>query len=881
MCIRDRYEILDIKSDGTGTGQISRVGYDVFYEGNKIGDVSSLEDGIGQALRIDFGTASIDAVQALVRNLTYTDTFVIRSSGQRSLSLIIQDSDGLNTSYTINVSVNDHPDRPATGPPVVVNNKLTIENGALKSIASNNIKFADADNVAADLTITVSAVTHGQFEYIANGGVTITTFTQEDINNGLIQFVHDASGIIPSYQLTATDPSSNVFGPNLAAINFSNGSVDNLSIYENKIGVGIISNANITGSATYSITGGADSSSFTINSSSGSLTFITAPDYETDAHSYVVEVTVIGSSTGTDVRTVNVLLQDINESPTISGTNPTNTLDPSTPDSYSFTPVATDPENAALTFSITNKPAWASFNVSTGELTITDPSNTIAAADTGSYSDIQITVNDGINSASLAAFFINVVNNNAPVANAQTGVLTNEDTATAITLGATDADSDPLTYTLVSTPTNGALTGTAPNVTYTPNANYFGSDSFSFKVNDGAADSNTAAITITVADINDLPTVSSQSVSTPEDNALAIVLAATDSDGSIVSYTANSPTHGLLTGVAPNLTYTPDVNFSGSDSFTFTATDDDSGDSLPTTVNITVTNVNDAPVIAGTPVTTIAEDTAYSFTATATDDDGDTLVFSITGAPSWLNINSATGVISGTPTNSDVGTTSNLVVTVTDPSNASDSLTTFAITVTNVNDAPVIAGTPVLEVRALASFGFTPTATDDDAGDTLTFSIANKPVWAILDTLTGQLSGIPAVTQVGDYAGIVISVTDSQNESADLLGFTIRVSTAADTDGDGVPDVKEQEEGTDPTDPEDKKDTDGDGVPDYIEERDGTDATDPTDIKDTDGDSVPDYIEERDGTDPTDPEDKKDTDGDGVPDYIEAVSYTHLRAHET
>ncbi|MBA6340590.1 hypothetical protein H4J59_06230, partial [Colwellia sp. MB02u-10] len=65
---------------------------------------------------------------------------------------------------------------------------------------------------------------------------------------------------------------------------------------------------------------------------------------------------------------------------------------------------------------------------------------------------------------------------------------------------------------------------------------------------------------------------------------------------------------------------------------------------------ITVTNVNDAPVISGTPATTIAEDTPYSFTATATDDDnGDILVYSITGAPNWLNINSATGVLSGTP----------------------------------------------------------------------------------------------------------------------------------------------------------------------------------------------------------------------------------------
>ncbi|GAB2607857.1 hypothetical protein GCM10026987_02060 [Belliella aquatica] len=90
-----------------------------------------------------------------------------------------------------------------------------------------------------------------------------------------------------------------------------------------------------------------------------------------------------------------------------------------------------------------------------------------------------------------------------------------------------------------------------------------------------------------------------------------------------------------------------------------------------------------------------------------------------------------------------------------------------------------------------------------------------------------------------------------------------------DSDGDGVPDVEEIKDGTDPTDPEDFKDTDGDGVPDFVEDKDGTDPTDPEDFKDTDGDGVPDYVEDKDGTDPTNPEDFKDTDGDGVPDHVE------------
>jgi Ca2+-binding RTX toxin-like protein len=86
-------------------------------------------------------------------------------------------------------------------------------------------------------------------------------------------------------------------------------------------------------------------------------------------------------------------------------------------------------------------------------------------------------------------------------------VTTAEDTAVAITLTATDATNDPLTYTVLTEPDNGTLSGTAPNLTYTPNANFSGSDSFTFKVNDGTADSNIATVSITVTPVNDAPTI--------------------------------------------------------------------------------------------------------------------------------------------------------------------------------------------------------------------------------------------------------------------------------------------------------------------------------------------------------------------------------------
>src|SRR5438093_12568935 len=113
--------------------------------------------------------------------------------------------------------------------------------------------------------------------------------------------------------------------------------------------------------------------------------------------------------------------------------------------------------------------------------------------------------NDGALNSTVATVSITVTAvNDAPVANAQS-VTTAEDTARAITLTASDVEGDALTYSIVSGPSHGALSGTAPNVTYTPAANYNGADSFTFKANDGVIDSAEATVSITVTAVNDAP----------------------------------------------------------------------------------------------------------------------------------------------------------------------------------------------------------------------------------------------------------------------------------------------------------------------------------------------------------------------------------------
>jgi len=182
---------------------------------------------------------------------------------------------------------------------------------------------------------------------------------------------------------------------------------------------------------------------------------------------------------------------------------------------------------------------------------------------------------------------------------------------------------------------------------------------------------------------------------------------------------------------------------------------------------------NRAPTITGTPPTSVSAGSAYSFTPSASDLDNDTLGYTVANKPAWAAFDTATGRLSGTPTSQNVGTFSGIVITVSDgKTGGTASLAAFTITVNAApNNKPTISGTPTTSVNAGVAYNFQPTAADAD-GDTLTYSIQNKPSWATFSTTTGKLSG---TTTAGTYSGIVISVTDSK-DTASLQPFTITVT---------------------------------------------------------------------------------------------------------
>jgi VCBS repeat-containing protein len=234
--------------------------------------------------------------------------------------------------------------------------------------------------------------------------------------------------------------------------------------------------------------------------------------------------------------------------------------------------------------------------------------------------------------------------------------------------------------------------------TYTPIANYNGTDSFTYKANDGSTDSNEATVSLTINPVNDAPVATDDSYSVDEDGTLNVSSAAlgilsndSDVDGdTLTALLVSGPANGTLTlNSDGSFTYTPEANYNGTDSFTYKA-NDGSTDSNEATVSLTINPVNDAPVMDAIADRTANEGELISFAATASDiDAGDTLVYSLDSAPAGAAIDPNTGQFTWTPADGDA--TASITVRATDSGGLHDTKT-FNITVINVAPILTISG---------------------------------------------------------------------------------------------------------------------------------------------------------------------------------------------
>ncbi|MFH0920855.1 MAG: putative Ig domain-containing protein [Fibrobacterota bacterium] len=270
-----------------------------------------------------------------------------------------------------------------------------------------------------------------------------------------------------------------------------------------------------------------------------------------------------------------------------------------------------------------------------------------------------------------------------------------EDSPWTLTAGVTDPDAgDTHTWSIVSGPAGLAISA-AGVMTWTPSNTDVGGRSLTIRVTDAGGLSATSALTLVVTNVNDAPSFTTVLTldSVYEDALYSRTLAATDPDvGDVLAYgLVTAPTGMTLNSTTGAVSWTPSNADVKVPAVIFVKVQDVTGLSDTISYTLRVLNVNDAPVLAALAPDSVYEDSAYARTLRATDPDsayGEGLTFSLLGKPAGMRIDSATGFLSWTPSNVNVGV-SPLAVVVTDKAGAADTAS-FTLKVLNTNDAPTV-----------------------------------------------------------------------------------------------------------------------------------------------------------------------------------------------
>lgn len=234
--------------------------------------------------------------------------------------------------------------------------------------------------------------------------------------------------------------------------------------------------------------------------------------------------------------------------------------------------------------------------------------------------------------------------------------------------------------------------------------------------------------------------------------------------------------NATLLGNATTLTY-PAMEAVGSEYVVVRVIFEDSSVALAFKSVTTTPYQNTLTIISGTPITSLYQDDSYSFTPTIVNEDDDPLTFNATNLPNWLSVDTKSGKLYGTPTNSDVGIARDINLSVDDGKDVV-TLPLFDITVINVNDAPTLSGTPPAIAYEDSNYSFAPIAIDIDANTTLLFSSQAFPAWLHLDPQTGVISGVPNYSDVGIKSALRLIISDGI--ATDTIEFRLEILSVND-----------------------------------------------------------------------------------------------------
>jgi len=447
-----------------------------------------------------------------------------------------------------------------------------------------------------------------------------------------------------------------------------------------------------------------------------------------------------------------------NGAPSISGTPATSVT---SGQAYSFSPSASDPEGSRLSFSIAGRPSWASFDTATGTL-----SGVPSASHAGTYGGIVITASDGQLSASLPAFTITVTAANSPPTIGGTPATTVvEGELYGFVPTASDPDGNPLTFSISNRPswaTFTASTGLLSGVPPVGSANTYANVRIS--VSDGTSTVSLAPFSITVTPKpNSPPTIwGVPATSVTSGQTYSFRPSASDPDSDPITFAVQSlPGWATFDTATGTLSGTPTWQQAGTyPNIVISASDGRASASLaPFTV--TVTAANTPPQISGRPADSVTVGQAYSFTPTASDPEGQRLTFSIANRPAWASFDSTTGRLAGTPTASNVGVHSGIVISASDGS-LSSSLPAFSIAVAS---APTVGS---------ATLRWTAPTTNVD-GSPITDLAGYRIVY-------GQSAG--ALSQSLTIASATITSASIENLSTGTWYFAVKAYTSANVESD-------------------------------------------------------------------------------------------------
>ncbi len=415
-------------------------------------------------------------------------------------------------------------------------------------------------------------------------------------------------------------------------------------------------------------------------------------------------------------------------------------------------------------------------------LTATTPAHAAATV------DVKVSDKDGKSTATKTGGFTytSTSTNAAPVANNDSYSVNEDNTLTVPAAGVagvlandTDADGNSLTAIKVSGPANGTLTLNANgSFTYTPGANYRGTDSFTYKANDGTLDSNTATVTITVNPVNDAPTANAGGpYSGNEGSQITFTGSGSDMDaGDTLTYSWNFGDGSPATAFSSS----PSAARAYADNGTYTATltvKDSAGATGTSSATVTVANVTPTAAINGAPASS-PEGTAISLTSTVTDPgtaDTHSYAWSVTKNGNAFASGSGASY-SFTP---DDNGTYVVTLTVTDDDGGTGT-TTKTIDVTNVAPTVVINGAPASSPEGRV-INLTSSVTDPSSADTAAgFDYA----WSVTKNGTTYASGTTAGFNFspddnGTYV-VTLRVTD-KDRGAGTDSKTITVTNVAPT----------------------------------------------------------------------------------------------------